>query len=196
MNISNFKANFINKKQSKYNWSLVFFLTMFPIIGLFGTAIYIYFYGVVWYEPILLLVFWFISGMGITMGYHRLFSHKSYQTNTVLEWILMICGSLALENTILKWSSDHRKHHSLSETEDDPYSITKGFWHAHIGWILEKTDASKSKIKGLKDLENKSAVIFQKFVKLQRETFFGGPTTRERSCRVSMGPSFVLAPCR
>ena len=134
---------------------------MFPLIGIFGTSIYIYFYGVVWYEPILLLVFWFISGMGITMGYHRLFSHKSYQTNTFLEWVLMIFGSLALENTILKWSSDHRKHHSFSETEDDPYSIVKGFWHAHIGWVLKNTTEEKSRIVGVKDLEKKSAIIFQ-----------------------------------
>ena len=115
------------KKQRKYNWSMVSILTFFPLIGVFGTAIYIYFNGVVWQEPILMLIFWFFSGLGITMGYHRLFAHKSYQTNIFLEWVLMIFGSLALENTILKWSSDHRKHHSFSETEDDPYSIVKGF---------------------------------------------------------------------
>ena len=62
-------------------------------------------------------------------------------------------GSLALENTILKWVSDHRKHHSLSDTEHDPYSITKGFWHAHIGWIIKKSNNESSKIKGVKDLE-------------------------------------------
>ena len=76
-------------------------------------------------------------------------------------FLSMIFGSLALENTILKWSSDHRKHHSYAETEDDPYSITKGFWHAHIGWIVKNTPEEKSKISGVKDLENKSAIIFQ-----------------------------------
>ena len=124
------------KKETTYNWKMVFFLTLLPLVGIFGTSIYVYFNGVVWQEPILLLIFWFVSGMGITMGYHRLFSHKSYDTNIFLEWVLMICGSLAFENTILKWSSDHRKHHAQAETEEDPYSITEGFWHAHIGWIL------------------------------------------------------------
>ena len=99
--------------------------------------------------------------LGITMGYHRLFSHKSYQTNTFVEWVLMIFGSLALENTILKWSSDHRKHHSFSETEDDPYSIVKGFWHAHIGWVVKNTSEEKSRIIGVKDLKNKSAIIYE-----------------------------------
>ena len=141
---------------------MVFFLTLLPIIGIIGTSFYIYFNGMVWQEPVLLIIFWFISGMGITMGYHRLFSHKSYQTNVFIEWILMIFGSLALENTILKWSSDHRKHHNKAETEDDPYSITKGFWYAHIGWVIENTSEEKNKVVGVKDLEKKSAVRFQK----------------------------------
>ena len=98
---------------------------------------------------------WFLSGMGITMGYHRLFAHKAYKTNVFVEWILMILGSTAFENTVLKWSSDHRKHHTEAETENDPYSITEGFWHAHIGWILKNTPAEKNKIKGVKDLEKK-----------------------------------------
>ena len=149
------------KKASKYNWSMVAFLTIIPIIGIVGTSFYIYYNGVELYEPILLISLWFFTGMGITMGYHRLFAHKSYRTNTILEWILMIFGSIALENTILKWSSDHRRHHSLSDTDDDPYTIKKGFWHAHIGWILKNTDPEKEKISGVKDLEKKSAVIFQ-----------------------------------
>ena len=65
------------------------------------------------------------------------------------------------ENTILKWSSDHRTHHNKPESEDDPYSFTEGFWNAHLGWILKKTPYEKSKIKGVGDLEKKSAVKFQ-----------------------------------
>ena len=149
------------RKQGNYNWSMVFFLTLFPLIGVFGTSIYVYFFGVVWQEPILMLIFWFFSGLGITMGYHRLFAHKSYQTNNFIEWFLMILGSMAFENTILKWSSDHRKHHNKSDTEDDPYSITEGFWHAHIGWILKNTSEEKNRISGVKDLEKKSAIKFQ-----------------------------------
>ena len=140
---------------------MIFFLTLLPLVGIIGTSFYIYYNGIVWQEPLLLISLWFISGMGITMGYHRLFSHKSYQTNVFLEWVLMIFGSLALENTILKWSSDHRKHHNKPETEEDPYSITKGFWYAHIGWVVENTDEKKNKIVGVKDLEKKSAVRFQ-----------------------------------
>ena len=149
------------KNKSKYNWNMVFFLTIIPLIGIIGTSIYVYYNGIVWQEPILLLIFWFISGMGITMGYHRLFAHKSFKTNSFVEWILMILGSLAFENTILKWVSDHRKHHNLSDTKDDPYSIMEGFWHAHIGWIIKNTPEEQSRIKGVKDIESKSAIKFQ-----------------------------------
>ena len=58
--------------------------------------------GVVWQEPVIMLTLWFLSGMGITMGYHRLFAHRAYKTNTFVEWILMILGSMAFENTVLK----------------------------------------------------------------------------------------------
>ncbi len=149
------------KNNSKYNWNMVFFLTIIPLIGIFGTSFYVYHNGIVWQEPILLLIFWFISGIGITMGYHRLFAHKSFKTNSFVEWILMILGSLAFENTILKWVSDHRKHHNLSDTKDDPYSIMEGFWHAHIGWIIKNTPEEQSRIKGVKDIESKSAIKFQ-----------------------------------
>ena len=148
-------------RKSRYNWSMVFILTAFPVIGIFGTLIYVSMYGVAYFEPILLVFFWLMSGLGITMGYHRLFAHKSYKTNVFLEWVLMIFGSIALENTILKWASDHRKHHSLSDTEKDPYSITKGFWHAHIGLIMKNTDEDNNKIVGVKDLAKKSAITFQ-----------------------------------
>ena len=147
--------------KGKYNWNMVIILTLIPLIGVFGTAIYVYYNGVVWQEPLMLFVFWFLSGMGITMGYHRLFAHKAYKTNVFVEWLLMIFGSMALENTILKWCSDHRVHHTKAETKEDPYSITEGFWHAHIGWIVKNVPEEHSRVRGVKDLTNKSAIKFQ-----------------------------------
>ena len=155
--MKNFKLN----NKGKYNWNMVIILTLIPLIGVFGTGIYVYYNGVVWQEPLLLLVFWFLSGMGITMGYHRLFAHKAYKTNAFVEWILMIFGSMALENSILKWCSDHRVHHTKAETKEDPYSITEGFWHAHIGWIVKNVPEENSRVRGVKDLTNKSAIKFQ-----------------------------------
>jgi len=148
-------------QKGTYNWNMVFVLTLIPLIGVFGTGIYVYNQGVVWQEPLLLFIFWFLSGMGITMGYHRLFSHKSYKTNVFVEWLLMFFGSMALENTILKWCSDHRIHHTKAETKEDPYSITEGFWHAHVGWIIKNGSEENNRVRGVKDLRSKSAVVFQ-----------------------------------
>ena len=148
-------------RQSKYNWNMVFFLTAIPFIGVVGTGFYIYYNGIVWQEPVMLLSLWFLSGMGITMGYHRLFAHRAYKTNVLLEWVLMVFGSMAFENTILKWVSDHRTHHNKADTKEDPYSIMEGFWHAHIGWILKNTPEEQERIKGVKDLEEKTAIKFQ-----------------------------------
>jgi len=133
-------------------------LTLIPIVGFFGTIFYAFNYGVVWQEPILLFIGWWLSGMGITFGYHRLFAHRSFKAHPVVQFVAMLFGSAALQNTIIKWSSDHRRHHKNLDTEKDPYSITKGFFHAHIGWILLDEPPI---VKGVNDLHENSVVVFQ-----------------------------------
>ena len=144
--------------KKKYNLINVSALTLIPIAGIFGTIWHIWNYGIVWQEPLLLFIFWLITGLGITVGYHRLFSHRSFQAHPILEWIMAIIGAAALENSALKWCSDHRRHHKHLDTDKDPYSITKGFFHAHMGWILENNPAPIEKVQ---DLEAKPALRFQ-----------------------------------
>jgi len=144
------------KKQ--YNWLMVFFLTVIPVVGLLGTPAYIFFNGIVWQEPFLLIIGWVAAGMGITFGYHRLFAHRSFKAHPFVQIVAMLCGTGALQNTILKWCSDHRMHHNKLDTEEDPYSITKGFFHAHIGWIVDK---KFREIQGVHDLEKNPIVKFQ-----------------------------------
>ena len=142
----------------KYNWFMIFMLTIIPIIGVFGTFYYTYSYGIVWQEPISLILGWISAGMGITFGYHRLFAHRSFKAHPIVQFFAMIFGSSALQNNILKWCSDHRLHHKKLDTSEDPYSITKGFFHAHIGWILEN---KKSTILAVNDLKKNPIVMFQ-----------------------------------
>ena len=124
---------------------MAFTLVLLPLISIIGIPLYIYYNGIVWQEPIMFVIGWFLAGSGITMGYHRLFAHKAFKAKPALEWILMLCGSMALQNTIVKWCSDHRRHHKKLDTNEDPYSIKKGFFHAHIGWIFKKGDYKKTK---------------------------------------------------
>jgi stearoyl-CoA desaturase (delta-9 desaturase) len=142
----------------KYNFFMVFALSLIPLFGIIGTSVYTYYYGIVWQEPVVMILGWFLSGMGITFGYHRLFAHKSFKAHPIIQFIAMLCGSAALQNNVIKWCSDHRLHHRKLDTEDDPYSITQGFFHAHIGWIIENKPEN---IEGVNDLENNSILKFQ-----------------------------------
>ena len=141
-----------------YDLPILISLTLLPILSIICLPIYSYYQGVVWQEIVMLFLGWFLAGTGITVGYHRLFAHRTFKTYPIIEWIYMILGSVALQNTILNWCSDHRRHHRKLDTEDDPYSITRGFFHAHIGWIVKKGDNS---IKNVSDLKKKSCVKFQ-----------------------------------
>ena len=145
-------------QKRKYNLKYIVFLSLIPIIGIIGTIWHSWNYGIVWQEPFLLLIFWITTGLGITVGYHRLFSHRSFTAHPMLDWIMVIFGAAALENSALKWCSDHRRHHKHLDTKKDPYSITEGFFHAHIGWILQNKPAPIEKVK---DLEENPALSFQ-----------------------------------
>lgn len=111
-----------------------------PIIALTFLPIHITLEGMPWSLLILFAFSCLATSVSITGGYHRLFSHKSYEANKFVKLFYLICGAAALQGSALKWSSDHRRHHRHVDTEEDPYNIQKGFWYAHIGWIFLKDD--------------------------------------------------------
>ncbi len=83
-----------------------------------------------------LILYWMCSGLGISMGYHRLHTHRSYQVPLALEYFFAICGTLSLEGGPIFWVSTHRLHHQKSDQPGDPHSPREGGWWAHIGWLL------------------------------------------------------------
>jgi stearoyl-CoA desaturase (delta-9 desaturase) len=84
--------------------------------------------------------FYLATAFGITMGYHRLFTHRSFEAPRWLRVGLAIAGSMALEGPVLRWVADHRRHHAASDRTDDPHSpVERGFWHAHLGWLFTST---------------------------------------------------------
>ena len=84
-----------------------------------------------------LAIVWFLlSGLSITAGYHRLFSHRSYRAHPVLRAFLLLFGAAAVQNSALHWCSDHRRHHAHTDHERDPYSARQGFLWSHIAWIM------------------------------------------------------------
>jgi stearoyl-CoA desaturase (delta-9 desaturase) len=117
-------------------WGNIVFFAVTTLVGLIGTAVYIYHYGVTGSEIALCVFFVVITPLSITVGYHRLFAHAAYKTNAVIRFLLLFFGAAAFEQSALEWTSQHRDHHRYVDTDQDPYSIKKGFFYAHIGWML------------------------------------------------------------
>ena len=94
---------------------------------------------------LLALGLWFVTGcLGVTIGFHRLFSHRSFRTSRLLGWFFALCGSLAFQGGVLEWVARHRMHHAYTDTDNDPHNARRGFWHSHILWLfagLEKFDS-------------------------------------------------------
>jgi stearoyl-CoA desaturase (delta-9 desaturase) len=112
------------------------FLILTPIIGVVGTAVYTYSHGFHLWMPLLTLGMYMAVGISICAGYHRFFSHKSYEASRPVQVFYAVFGAMAAQNSILWWSASHRIHHKYVDREWDPYSIRRGFWWAHIVWIF------------------------------------------------------------
>lgn len=105
-----------------------------------------------WVDVVLFVVFWAVSAMGITVGFHRYFTHGSFKTNRTIKIALAVMGSLAVEGGVDQWVADHRKHHKFSDDIGDPHSpwrfgtsrraVLKGLWFAHVGWLYDVEQTS------------------------------------------------------
>ncbi|MCC2618249.1 fatty acid desaturase [Aestuariibacter halophilus] len=140
---------------------LVFLIT--GLVALVGVPLEAYFYGFDGFELAVCLFLIYFSGMSITAGYHRLWSHKAYQASGVVRVILAIGGAMALQNSILHWASDHRIHHKhVDDNDKDPYSAKRGFWYSHIGWMLREYQAHRySDYSNCRDLKKDRVVMWQ-----------------------------------
>ncbi len=109
-----------------------------------------------WSDLIVLGVFYALTGFGVTVGFHRLFTHRSFKTGSTLRFVLGALGSAAIEGPLIEWVSNHRKHHQHSDRAEDPHSphhhgsglvgALRGLAHAHVGWILAGDAASTPEI--------------------------------------------------
>lgn len=144
----------IAEELSKINWVTAIFLTITPILAIYGLVVCEY----NWKTWTLMLLHYFTGGLGITAGYHRLFSHRAFSAGPLVRYALLIFGTSTFQMSCLDWCDDHRAHHRYTDTDKDPYSIRKGFWYAHIGWLLFNRPCPGSDIK---DLERDPVIRFQ-----------------------------------
>ncbi|GBE87555.1 delta 9-fatty acid desaturase protein [Sparassis latifolia] len=118
------------------------------------------------------VVYYFITGLGITAGYHRLWAHRSYNASKPLEYFFAMAGAGAVEGSIRWWSRGHRAHHRYTDTELDPYDANKGFWWSHVGWMLVKP-RRKPGVADVSDLSKSEVVRWQHRWYLQLIVTFG-----------------------
>ena len=94
-----------------------------------------------WSDLVLLAAMYTFVAFGVTVGYHRMLTHRSFRPNPVVKCVLLILGSMSLEGSALEWAATHVKHHAQADRPGDPHSPLEGFFHAHFGWLFHERDA-------------------------------------------------------
>lgn len=144
------------------NWPAMIVLTGTSVAAVTVLPAYLWFF-----DPAPWLWFWafavlWANGLSITAGYHRLWAHKAYEARGPLKLMYALFGAMTLQNSILFWASTHRSHHrDVDEPDHDPYSIRRGFWFAHMGWMLRDYPSARTDYSNSPDLLADPYVAFQ-----------------------------------
>lgn len=146
-------------KPTNINFINSSFLIGTPILAVTSLIYYSMNYGISWFEPVIFFFFYFASGLSITAGYHRLFSHRTHKGEWPLRLFYALFGAAAFQNSAIKWCSDHRRHHLKTDEDEDPYSVTDGFMWAHIGWVM--VDQGGEMVEHVEDLEADKILAWQ-----------------------------------
>lgn len=146
-------------KIKKFNWGPAGFIIVYHVILLVVLPFYFYSSFPSWGIWISAFVLLYLTGLSITGGFHRYYAHRTYKAHPIVEALILFFSTMAAQGSALRWSFDHRLHHAHVDTDEDPYSINKGFWYAHWLWILEKPAPIERKV--VPDLFNNKWVLFQ-----------------------------------
>lgn len=144
-------------------WRNVFLMAALHSSALYG--LYLCFVSAKWQTAVAAFVFYQLSGLGITAGSHRLWAHRAYKARLPLRVFLAFLQTMAFQNHIFEWSRDHRVHHKYSETDADPHNSRRGFFFAHVGWLLVRKHPEvieKGRQIGVDDLMRDPVVRFQR----------------------------------
>lgn len=131
----------MNRTARTYNLIAVFT----PVLGVLAAIVLLWNKAVDWTDIGILVFFYAISGFGVTVGFHRLFTHRSFETSEPMRVAFAIAGSMSIEGSVITWVADHRKHHAFADEEGDPHSphhgheggALHGLWHAQVGWMID-----------------------------------------------------------
>lgn len=116
----------------------ILLFSLVALSALVGVPTFAYFYDYHMIDWIMFGILYIITGLGITVGYHRLITHRSFTCPNWVKGIILIAGGWAVENSALRWGADHMRHHARCDKDTDPYNAQRGFWYSHCGWIFLK----------------------------------------------------------
>lgn len=142
-----------------FDWSTGTFVVAYHLALLIGLPFYF-----VYAKPgvsmiVASIILYVLTILGVTTGYHRYYSHRTYAIKKPAEAVLLFFATMAFQGSALKWSHAHRKHHAFTDTDEDPHSIEKGFWYAHVLWVLKKQKPIEERY--VKDLLKNPLVVWQ-----------------------------------
>ena len=142
-------------RRARYEQVALALFIAVPFLALVAAVPVAWGWGLGWHDIVIAVVMYAISGHGVTVGYHRHFTHGSFKANRGLKVALAVAGSLAIEGPVVRWVADHRRHHAFSDREGDPHSpwrygetvpaLIKGLWWAHTGWLFDVEQTPRAK---------------------------------------------------
>ncbi|HLU57266.1 MAG TPA: acyl-CoA desaturase [Pseudonocardia sp.] len=148
-------APLVDGRKTATEQALVIAFMIVPLLALATAVPLAWGWGLTWLDVGLAVVFYVLTGLGVTVGFHRYFTHGSFKAKRPLRIALAVIGSTAFQGGVIGWVADHRRHHAFSDKEGDPHSpwlfgtsavaMIRGFWHSHMGWILgrDRTNARR-----------------------------------------------------
>jgi stearoyl-CoA desaturase (Delta-9 desaturase) len=139
-------------RRTAFQHSMIYVFVAGPMVALVAAVPLAWGWGVDWHDLLLLAVFYTLGVLGITVGFHRHFTHGAFKAKPWLRVVMAIVGSLAVQGNVFNWVADHRRHHAFSDKEGDPHSpwlfgtspaaVAKGFLHAHMTWFFDRDETN------------------------------------------------------
>ena len=140
-----------NKKKLPFDWLTFLYITGIHLAALLAFLPNFFNWSAV---GVAFIMHWITAGLGVTLGFHRLLSHRSLEVPKWLEYFLVFCGSLSAQGGVIAWVGLHRIHHKYSDHQADPHDSNRGFWWSHMGWMLHHIPADQEIAKYTQDINS------------------------------------------
>ena len=148
-------ANAIGRRKSSLEIVTLYVIVAVPFLALAAVVPAVWGWGLTWLDVGLAVGFYYLTLLGVTVGFHRHFTHGSFKAMRPLRLALAAAGSMAIQGPVVQWVADHRRHHAFSDRAGDPHSpwrygtdtsaLLKGMFHAHLGWLFDRRKTSQER---------------------------------------------------